>query len=145
MIEIKNIPSKATYLVRQPVLRPGKPLTSCVFDGDDLESTAHFGLFYKTELAGIVSVFENKNSKFTEANQLQIRGMAVLDNCQKMGFGNLLIQKTEEYAKSKSVSLLWFNAREAAVGFYEKLGYAIIGTPFDIGDIGKHYVMYKQL
>lgn len=29
MTEIKIIPSKETYLVRQPVLREGKPIESC--------------------------------------------------------------------------------------------------------------------
>jgi len=45
MIQIKEIPSKETYIVRQPVLRKGKPIESCIFEGDDLETTYHFGLF----------------------------------------------------------------------------------------------------
>ncbi|WP_300566866.1 GNAT family N-acetyltransferase [Flavobacterium sp.] len=145
MIEIEIIPSKATLSVRQAVLRSGKPLSTCIFEGDDLETTVHFGLYYQGELAGIISLFENKNAIFTDEKQFQIRGMAVLEHFQKMGFGNLLVEKTEEYVKLKNASFIWFNARETAVGFYQKLGYTIIGTAFEIENVGTHYVMHKTL
>lgn len=83
MITIKEIPSKETYAVRQPVLRKGKPIESCIFDGDDLETTHHFGLFDDENLTGIISLFEKINPIFAERNQAQIRGMAVLENHQK--------------------------------------------------------------
>jgi GNAT superfamily N-acetyltransferase len=145
MIEIKIIPSKETYLVRQPVLRFGKPIESCFFDGDDLETTVHFGLYYNQHLAGVISIFENKSKHFNEDRQMQIRGMAVLEEHQKKGLGNFLINRAEEYAKSRNVPLLWFNARESAVGFYEKLRYETIGSAFEIKNIGIHYVMFKHL
>lgn len=145
MIKVKIIPSKETYSVRQPVLRAGKPIESCFFEGDDLETTIHFGLYFDKRLAGVVSVFENKSNHFPEEHQMQIRGMAVLEEYQKKGLGNFLVKRVEEYAKSKNVPLLWFNARETAVAFYEKLNYTIKGSAFEIKDIGTHYVMYKHL
>jgi GNAT superfamily N-acetyltransferase len=145
MIKVVAISSKETYLIRQIILRPGKPIESCVFEDDDLPTSKHFGLFVNKELAGIVSVFENKNSIFTNSNQLQVRGMAVLKNYQKKGYGNLLIAEVEAYAKSKKSPNIWFNARETAVGFYKKLGYIVVGNPFEIGEIGIHYIMHKQL
>ncbi|MGH2664448.1 GNAT family N-acetyltransferase [Flavobacterium sp.] len=145
MIKIKIISSKETYSVRQPVLRAGKPIESCLFDGDDLETTKHFGLYFDENLVGVVSVFENKSNNFHDEYQMQIRGMAVLEEYQKKGLGNFLINQTEEYAKFQNASLLWFNARETAVAFYEKLNYTIIGSAFEIQNIGIHYVMYKHL
>lgn len=38
MIQIKEIPSKETYIVRQPVFRKGKLIESCIFEGEDLET-----------------------------------------------------------------------------------------------------------
>lgn len=35
MIQIKEMPSKETYRVLQPVLRKEKPAESCTFEGDD--------------------------------------------------------------------------------------------------------------
>ena len=37
MIQIKETPSKETYIVRQPIFRKGKPKESCIFEGDILE------------------------------------------------------------------------------------------------------------
>lgn len=145
MQNIKQIQSTETYTVRQPVLRPGLPLTSCVFPGDDDSTTVHFGIYEKDSLMGIVSVFENPNALFSEEKQFQIRGMAILPEHQKKGLGEKLIKKAEEYVNNKGGELLWFNAREVAVGFYKKSGYHTIGNPFDIEGVGIHYVMYKQL
>ncbi|OIV41951.1 GNAT family N-acetyltransferase [Flavobacterium johnsoniae] len=142
---IKEIPSQETYIVRQPVLRKGKPIESCVFDGDDLETTHHFGLFSDENLTGIISLFNQSNPIFAEKNQAQIRGMAILENHQKKGFGEALVKHCETYCKNNQTDLIWFNARTAAVGFYKKMNYQILGTPFDIKDVGEHYLMFKRL
>jgi ribosomal protein S18 acetylase RimI-like enzyme len=145
MNTIKEIPSQETYAVRQPVLRQGKPIESCIFEGDDLPTTHHFGLFEKEKLTGIISLFKQINTIFAAENQAQIRGMAVLENHQKKGFGEALVKHCENYCQSQNVDLIWFNARTAAVGFYKKMNYQVAGEPFDIKDVGEHYLMFKQL
>ncbi|RZJ33667.1 MAG: GNAT family N-acetyltransferase [Flavobacterium sp.] len=142
---IKEISASATYAVRHPVLRPGKPIDSCHFEGDDLQSTHHFGLFTAGTLAGVVSIFEALNALFETPNQLQLRGMAVLPSFQNKGFGHKLVDKCEEFIAGKGGALLWFNARILAVPFYRKLGYEIIGAEFEIAGVGPHYVMYKTI
>lgn len=145
MYSIKQITSQETYPVRQPVLRPGKPIESCIFDGDDLPDTAHFGIYDNNNVIGIVSVFKASSPLFSEAAQFQLRGMAVLPAYQKLGLGDLLLKAAEDYIKSRNSPLIWFNAREIAVGFYKKAGYSIKGDMFKIPDVGPHYVMYKPL
>ena len=143
MIAIKNIDYKKTFEVRHPVLRQGKSVESCCFDGDDLKTTLHFGLFINDRLIGVVSVFENKCSIFNQENQFQIRGMAVLKEFQKKSFGEQLILHVEDFMKQKNISLIWFNAREIAVPFYKKMGYKIVSNSFLIENIGTHFVMVK--
>lgn len=145
MITIEEITSKETYPVRQPVLRKGKPIESCIFEGDDLETTHHFGLFVNKKLIGIISLFNKINTIFAEQNQAQIRGMAVLETHQKKGFGEALVRHCETYCNENKVDLIWFNARTAAVGFYQKLNYQPRGDSFDIKDVGEHYLMFKKL
>lgn len=142
---IQKITSSETYLVRHPVLRKGKPITSCQFNDDDLETTLHFGLYLNQELTGVLSLYEKSNTVFPEKNQCQIRGMAILENRRKKGFGEALIIHCEKHCISKNVNLIWFNARIQAVGFYEKLGYAKKGNPFEIENIGEHVLMFKKL
>ncbi|MEZ0182714.1 GNAT family N-acetyltransferase [Flavobacterium oncorhynchi] len=142
---IKEIPSKETYIVRQPVLRNGKPIESCIFEGDDLETTHHFGLFQNENLTGIISLFTKSNPIFAENLQGQIRGMAILENHQKKGFGEALVKHCEDYCKQNKVDLIWFNARTAAVGFYKRMNYEVLGEPFEIKDVGEHYLMFKKI
>jgi hypothetical protein len=40
---------------------------------------------------------------------------------------------------------MWFNARETAIGFYEKSKYQKVGDGFKIADIGIHYVLFKKM
>ena len=145
MTEIKEISALETYPVRHPVLRNGKPMESCHFDGDELETTKHFGYFENGRLAGIASLFETKNEAFKTKKQYQLRGMAVLLEHQKKGIGENLVFHAEIYATRKKTEVIWFNAREVAVGFYQKLGYEVIGAPFDIADIGPHFIMFRNL
>lgn len=142
---IKEIRSKETYIVRQPVLRKGKSIESCIFDGDDLETTKHFGLFEDRSLTGIISLFQKINPIFAENNQAQIRGMAVLENHQKKGIGEGLVKHCEKYCNANKFDLIWFNARTAAVGFYKKMKYETLGEAFDIKDVGEHYLMFKKI
>jgi GNAT superfamily N-acetyltransferase len=144
MILIKEILASDTYGVRNAVLRKGKPIESCLFSGDELPTTKHFGLFYD-DLIGIISLFKNSNALFTNLTQIQIRGMAVLQEYQGLGLGERLIQYSEEYLTAENDPLIWFNARVSAIGFYEKMGYQTIGNEFEIEGIGKHLVMFKKL
>lgn len=145
MIAIKNIDYKKTFEIRHPILREGKPIESCFFDGDDLKTTSHFGLFDEDKLIGVVSLFENKIKIFNHENQFQIRGMAVLKEFQKKSFGEQLIQHLEAFVNIKGKTLIWFNARELAVPFYKKMGYKIFGNSFLIENVGTHFVMAKEL
>lgn len=145
MVQIKIIPTNLTYPIRHEVLRKGKPLESCYFENDDLPTTHHFGIFFEEELIGVVSAFENKNETFQETTQLQIRGMAIMEQYRNNNFGALLINRVEEFAENHKMELLWFNAREKAVNFYKKNGYSVKGDPFEISNIGKHFLMFKKL
>jgi ribosomal protein S18 acetylase RimI-like enzyme len=145
MIEINKITAFETIIVRHPVLRTGKPIATCHFEGDDLPTTSHFGLYFEKQLVAIISSFKVQNKLFTEENQYQIRGMAVLEEFQKKGFGEQLLHYCENEIRIKKGELIWFNAREIAVGFYKKSGYEVIGGQFEIPDVGPHYVLFKKI
>ncbi|PWH81704.1 GNAT family N-acetyltransferase [Algibacter marinivivus] len=142
---VKQINAEETHTVRHPVLRTGKPIESCIFNGDNLKSTIHLGIFIKDQLVGISSFFKNSNPNILEENQYQLRGMAILKSFQGKGLGNIILKQGEDLLKEKKIKILWCNAREVAIHFYKKNNYQIIGKPFNIKQIGIHYVMYKTL
>lgn len=142
---IKKISAIETYPVRHPVLREGKPIESCVFEGDDLETTFHLGIFKNEKLLGVSTFLETKNPLLSEEIQFQLRGMAVLKEHQNLGLGKLILSHGEVLLKKQNIQIIWCNAREKAANFYTKNGYRIIGLPFDIKNIGPHFVMHKSL
>ena len=143
---ILEIPASAVYSIRQPVLRPGRPFTECVFEGDTSAKTLHLGLFMDENLIGVASFMKNSNPLFKDAEQYQLRGMAVLSEFKGQGFGtSLLIEGEEKLKNLVSHPFLWFNARDYAIGFYEKFGYKTKGIKFDIPGVCEHIVMFKLL
>jgi ribosomal protein S18 acetylase RimI-like enzyme len=145
MLEIRPIRAEETYAVRHPVLRTGKPIDSCAFAGDDLPTTFHLGCFDQAKLIGVASFLENGHSLHHFTNAGQLRGMAVLNEYQGKGVGKILLTFGEKRLLEKQIDLVWMNAREIAVPFYQCCGYVKIGNVFDIAGVGNHYVMYKKL
>ncbi|WP_345005146.1 GNAT family N-acetyltransferase [Snuella lapsa] len=142
---IRLIDTISVYKVRQPVLRKGRPIESCVFEGDELETTVHVGVFIAGELVAVSSFLKNKHDKVLSDCQYQLRGMAVLESFQNKGLGGIMLNYGEQLLKNKLTDVIWCNAREVALNFYKKQGYTIVGEPFDIKGIGSHYTMRKFL
>ncbi len=144
-IEIRIVSAKETLFIRQSVLRDGKPLENCSFVGDNELSSLHLGAFLEEKLIGIVSLIKNPNPIFQEKNQVQLRGMAVLPDHRNRHIADKLLRVSEIKLQEKRPTFLWCNARENAVGFYEKFGFTIRGNKFEIPEIGPHFILYKQL
>lgn len=145
-IEVRNISAEATYPIRQVVLRPGKPVEEVYFSGDTAITSFHLGAFLNGKLLGVASFMKNSNPAFQSLHQFQLRGMAVLPEAQGLGIGKVLLLNGEQVFKEKWESgLLWFNARESAVQFYEKFGYHTYGDFFEIPNVCIHIVMYKEI
>lgn len=142
-MEVKKISYLETFPVRSAVLRKDKPIETCFFLGDDDQETTHFGMFHENNLIGVASVFKVKNENFDTNKQFQLRGMAVLSEYQGLGLGKVLLEEICKFVETKKVEVLWFNARENAVKFYENSGFLVIGNSFVIPDVGTHFVMYK--
>ncbi|MGB1042599.1 MAG: GNAT family N-acetyltransferase, partial [Tenacibaculum sp.] len=99
---------------------------------------------YKGELVGIATFMKN-DFVLLKGKQYQLRGMATLKEARGKGLGKLLINEALVFLKSKKVDFLWCNAREAAVPFYKKLGFAIKGEAFLIEKVGFHFKMYIKI
>lgn len=145
-MNVKEILAKDTLVLRKEVLRPGKDVSECIFEGDDAPNTRHFGTVDDANnIVGIVSVYRNGNPSIDGDNLYQIRAMATSPVCRKQGVGNLLLTAAEKYAQEKGSPLLWANARSSAVQFYNKAGYSLASDEFLISGIGPHYLVTKSL
>lgn len=75
---------------------------------------------------------------------IQLQQMAVAPELQKHHIGSELIAFAEEQALQAGFSKLFMHARKTAIGFYQKLGYEIIGDEFEEVNI-PHFMMKKDL
>lgn len=121
MIQIEQIRPELTWRLRQEVLYPAQKLYEMELDED--QEGIHFGAFTDDKLVGVVSLFQTETS-------FQFRKLAVSTEYQKMGIGNALLLRVEEFAGSEGGTLIWCNARVSAIGFYMKAGYAHTGELF---------------
>lgn len=123
--------------LRMRVLYPGLTSAKSLYPGD--EDAIHIGAFNDSGvLIGIASLFRR------EEGSLQLRGMATSAEVRGTGAGRDIVRFAEAYALENQVPRLWCNARVAAMGFYERCGWRVEGSEFEVPDIGPHYVMVSS-
>lgn len=142
---VKPILAKHCFPLRQSVLRDGKALKYCHFEGDNQKSTYHLGAFSNDSIVGIVSLFKTAEPLLNFKSQYQLRGMAIHTNYRGQAIGTTLIKNAEEYLKRQSIEVLWCNARTSALEFYKKQAYQIFSDEFEIEGVGPHFKLYKVL
>lgn len=124
------------WQLREEVLR--RPLGMSLANEDlgmDTEDTILVAV-YDQKVIGCVMLHHLDNS------MVKLRQMAVYDQWQGHNIGRKLMQAAEELAEEMSYSIITFHARCSAIGFYEKLGYAVKGEEFT--EVGiPHKVMEK--
>jgi predicted GNAT family N-acyltransferase len=75
---------------------------------------------------------------------VRLRQMAVQNDLQGQGIGKALMQFAENLARDRGYQKITMHARKNAAGFYERMGYRIIGDEF-IEITIPHYLMEKSL
>lgn len=145
ILEPKIIIAEETYPVRHAVLRKGRALETCIFEGDKLSKTFHLGGFLGDTLVAVASFYDATHKEYNFNNAVQLRGMAVLDAYQGKGYGQIVLEYGETLAKEKKYKTIWMNARVSALAFYTKQNYHKVGTVFEIPLLGEHFVLYKKI
>ena len=77
-------------------------------------------------------------------NSVRLRQMAVQNNLQGKGIGASMMNFAETLARDKGFKKMVMHARKTALGFYEKLGYSVVGDEFTEVTI-PHFVKEKSL
>jgi len=140
-VEVLRIKAIDTHPIRHRMLRPNGTMDDCIFQGDNDELTFHLGAFVDKKLVSVASFYFERNEKFPDPNQFRLRGMATLPEYQGQGLSSALLRTAFPVIKQNQCTLLWCNAREKAMGFYEKVGFVPSGEHFSIPNIGKHVLM----
>ena len=96
------------------------------------------GAFEDEQMLGCCMLVEENTAT------VRLRQMAVLNDLQGKGIGRALMNFAENLARDRGYKTLSMHARKNAVGFYEKMGYAVASDEFTEVTI-PHFVMEKKL
>ena len=83
--------------------------------------------------------------QFNTSEEAQIRYMAVSDNYQLKGYGNIIVKTLEDIALNKGIRNIILQARGNALKFYWKNGYEIIEKSYLLFDEIQHWLMVKKI
>lgn len=75
---------------------------------------------------------------------VKMRQVAVDEGLQGQGLGTALVERSEDEARKRGWTLMTLSARETAVPFYLRLGYDLVGEPYEEVTI-PHRKMQKRL
>lgn len=128
------------YQLRWQILR--KPWQQTLGSEQDEQELYAIHRMIIDEQAKVLAV--GRLEKVTE-QQGQIRYMAVDDNMRGQGLGQQIINALEQQASILGMTDLCLNARDNAVGFYQKLRYENQGYSHTLYDEVKHYRMVKKI
>jgi ribosomal protein S18 acetylase RimI-like enzyme len=81
------------------------------------------------EVVGIVSLIPRPDG-------VQLRSMAVDPAYQGGGVGRMLVEAAVDRLRAAGVHRVWCNARDTAIGFYERLGWQVTGPGFVDDEMG---------
>jgi len=140
---INIISAESTYEIRQKILRPGRPVSSCYFPNDFVLQSRHYGAYRNNILVGILSAYDVPVSG--EYFSWQLRAMATLPWVRGMGYGQRLLKVAENHIRDQSAKMIWCNVRIHAIGFYQKAGFTVNSDRFSIRQVGEHVLMTKHL
>jgi len=144
-VTVDEVPAEETYALRGAVLRPdGGEIT---WAGDEEGTTFH--LAARTEddrLVGVVR-FSPAPCPWRPLARApwQLRGMATEPDVRGSGAGRALVVDGLRRIADRGGDVVWCDARVPAVGFYERMGFAVVTGEFDKPGIGPHLGMVREL
>jgi predicted GNAT family N-acyltransferase len=140
-VTVDEVPAEVTYPLRGAVLRPGGG--DVVWAGD--EDPATFHLAARDGAGRIVGVVRFSPApcpwRPDATAPWQLRGMATDPEVRGSGAGRALLVAGLAAVAARGGDLVWCDARTSAVGFYERMGFAVVSEPFDKPGIGPHVGM----
>ena len=134
----------AYYQVRYAVLRQPwqQPPGSERVPADDEPDTVHALLLADAAEPRALAVGMLQP---TGNRQGQIRFMAVDPETAGRGLGQRVVAYLEEQAQAMGLTEIVLHSRKTAVGFYEKLGYAVVEPSHMLFGTIPHFLMRKEL
>ena len=153
-LEVVEITAHDTHALRLSVLRFDTPTKEVSFAEDHLDGVVHLGVRdLDADGEPIVAVSSWVPRRYAdpvdgtiEDRAVQLRGMATDRTLQARGIGGLLLDEGLSRMAAAGHRIVWARARDVAVRFYERHGFAIRGDGFvDEATQFPHHVVMRSI
>jgi len=145
-IAIRRIDAPVAHELRHRVLRAGAADPQVDLPVDHEPGAWHLGAFLDERLVGVVSFYPIPTSHRPLRVTQQFRMMAVEPDVQGGGVGRALLGTALEDLRGRGVETVWANARDSALGFYERMGFHAVGESWIHEETGlPHTVVLMDL
>ena len=142
-ITIEQVDAAATYPLRAQELRQGRPVE---IDEDDAPYTLHLAARLDGgDIVGVVRFHPRDCPWRVGEGSWQLRGMATDPRVRGLGTGRALVAEGLIRVAQRGGDLVWCDARKAAVGFYERIGFTSVTDEYDLRPVGAHRGMLIEL
>lgn len=133
---VVEIDAPAAHDLRYRVLRVGTPSSVVDFAEDRLDTTFHLGVVIDDRIVAISTWIDRPSPDAPGVSGVQLRGMATdpAAEFRGRGYGSLVLRAGIERAASAGVEVVWANARDSALAFYEAHGFHVSSEPFITDD-----------
>ncbi|HEU5034443.1 MAG TPA: GNAT family N-acetyltransferase [Mycobacteriales bacterium] len=144
-LQVRRASAAEIVPIRHAVLRPGRPVSTALYAEDD--RAVHVGAWESSSdgelLVGCATVFpqpwpgdDDPAAPPPEPGAWRLRGMAVDPSRQGSGAGRQVLALAVELARAAGAPLLWADGRTSALGFYERLGWQVVGEEYVVAASG---------
>ena len=142
---VEEVPTAEALVLRMTVLRDGTPSQDPRYAEDGTEGSVHLGIREIGVLIACSTWLPRPWPLDVDAPATQLRGMAVAKHLQSKGLGQILLLAGIERAHSLGSTYVWARARDNALYFYERNGFATVGDQFidEATGLGHHLVMIE--
>jgi len=128
----------ATVELRDSVLRRPLGLQFSIEELKAEKDSRHLACYRSDRLVGCLVL------RPSAGGDVRMRQVAVVPELQGQGIGRAMVEYSEALAQTIGFTRMILHARETAVDFYEKLGYAKVGERFVEVTI-PHWAMEKRV
>lgn len=146
-IEIRAVAVETIRPLRREVLRAGMENRSVDFEGDDEPTTFHLAALDTSGRVLATSTWLRRDFVGRpDRSAYQLRGMATAVDHQGRGLGARLIDAGLQELSTRRIDIVWANARDAALDFYQRLGFSVEGDGFVESVTGlPHHVVFRSV
>lgn len=129
--------------LRTSILRDGTPSQDARYEEDEMDGTLHFVVRQDGDIVATSTWIVRPWPHDELALAVQLRGMAVAKHLQGRGLGSVVLAAGFRHAKELGAKYVWARARDTALYFYERHGFAVVDDEFidDASGLSHHLVV----